>query len=155
VLFGVLQWGKRLNLGREWSWGYLWVPPHPREYAGGVIREWLCTKNVCGLSVSWNIYCVCLLPTRLSMVECFSIISWNVRGLNSPARWEAIRDMVQAHMPKMVCFQETKMETMNQQVAVETPGQSIDGYQVLPATGTRGASCWGGTYILWMHLICY
>jgi exonuclease III len=52
------------------------------------------------------------------MVECFSIISWNVRGLNSPARWEAIRDMVQAHMPKMVCLQETKMETMNQQVAV-------------------------------------
>jgi hypothetical protein len=43
------------------------------------------------------------------MAECFSILSWNVRGLNSPARREVVRDMVLMHRPNLVCLQETKL----------------------------------------------
>jgi DNA phosphorothioation-dependent restriction protein DptG len=70
--------------------------------------------------------------------ECFSILSWNVRGLNSSARRNVFRDMVLAHRPKMVCLQETKMETVSQQIAQETLDQMIDEFQFLPAQGIRG-----------------
>jgi hypothetical protein len=38
----------------------------------------------------------------------------------------------------MVCLQETKMETVSQQIAQETLDQMIDELQFLPAQGTRG-----------------
>jgi exonuclease III len=72
------------------------------------------------------------------MVEHFSILNWNVWGLNSPARREVIRDLVQTTNPKIVCLQETKVTTFTQQLFSETCGQRIDGYHFLLAVGTKG-----------------
>jgi exonuclease III len=43
------------------------------------------------------------------MSELLTIFNWNVRDLNSPARREAVHDMVQSTQPKLVCLQETKL----------------------------------------------
>jgi exonuclease III len=51
------------------------------------------------------------------MAESFNIFNWNVRGLNSPARRQAVRDMVHLNNPKLVYLQETKLEQITQQVA--------------------------------------
>jgi hypothetical protein len=72
------------------------------------------------------------------MSEQLSIFTWNVRGLNAPVRREAVRDMVQAVRPKLACLQETKLAVISPQIATEILGQRFDGFEYLPANGTRG-----------------
>jgi exonuclease III len=42
-----------------------------------------------------------------------NIIIWNVRGLNSHARWDVVRTMVVDEHPSFVCLQETKLHVLN------------------------------------------
>jgi exonuclease III len=51
--------------------------------------------------------CLCL-----SMADQFSIFNWNVRGFNSTAGREAIRDMVLSANPMLICLQETKLASI-------------------------------------------
>jgi exonuclease III len=64
---------------------------------------------------------------------------------NSPARREAVDDMVQSARPKLVCLQETKLAQISQQVAAETLGPGLDGFTYLPLNGTGG----GGIMCAW------
>jgi exonuclease III len=72
------------------------------------------------------------------MAENFSVISWNMRGLNMPARREAVRGMLSSSKPAVVCLQETKMALISVQTAREILGQRMDRFLCLPATGTTG-----------------
>lgn len=44
------------------------------------------------------------------------ILVWNVRGLNSVARRDAVRNLVAAPKVDVVCLQETKMDEVSRQV---------------------------------------
>jgi exonuclease III len=72
------------------------------------------------------------------MNQSLSVINWNVRGLNAPVRREAVRDMVQAARPLVVCLQETKLTIITPQMVAETFGSSFDAHAYLSAQGTRG-----------------
>lgn len=74
----------------------------------------------------------------------YSIMSWNVRGLNLPAKRVAVNEIAQAHKLAILSLQETKIETWSAAMAVEIGGSRLDGCVVLPATGTRG-----GAAIFW------
>jgi exonuclease III len=80
----------------------------------------------------------------------FTVLSWNVRGLNSPARREAVRGMVQAAQPMIVCQQETKLQQITSQTKSETLGPLLDGFQYLPACGTTGGILLGWNSE-WVH----
>jgi exonuclease III len=77
------------------------------------------------------------------MSEQLSMLSWNVRGLNSPARREATRPMILTARPWIVCLQEMKLSAISQQDAVQILGPHIDSFQFLPALGTRGGIMMG------------
>jgi exonuclease III len=72
------------------------------------------------------------------MGEYLTIFNWNVRGLNAPARSEAVRTMIQAACPNLVCLEETKLASVDDHIALDILGYSLDGYHFLPASGTRG-----------------
>jgi exonuclease III len=72
------------------------------------------------------------------MIEQLSIFNWNIRGLNSPARREAIRDLIQSATPKLVCLQERKLALITPQTATEVLGHQFNDFKYLPAMGTRG-----------------
>jgi hypothetical protein len=57
---------------------------------------------------------------------------------NAPARRQAIRDMVQASNPKLVCLQETKLAVVTPQLAADILGQRFNEHRFLPADGTKG-----------------
>jgi DNA phosphorothioation-dependent restriction protein DptG len=80
----------------------------------------------------------CCLYGVVIMADHLSILNWNVRGLNPPARREAVKDMLQSHKAKVACLQETKLASVCRQTALEFLGQALDGYQYLPAEGTKG-----------------
>ncbi|XP_073362379.1 uncharacterized protein [Aegilops tauschii subsp. strangulata] len=66
------------------------------------------------------------------------VLVWNVRGLNNPARRSAVRLFVQSLNVSLVCFQESKLALVNDVVVRETLGPAFDGFDFLPAEGTRG-----------------
>jgi exonuclease III len=68
----------------------------------------------------------------------FKTLVWNVRGLNNPARRNAISQVVQAACPSIVCFQETKMEVVTVEIVRHCLGNKFEKFFYLPAIGTRG-----------------
>lgn len=87
--------------------------------------------------------------TSLCSMDVSTILVWNVRGLNRKARRDAVRDLVAATRPEIVCLQETKVQDMSTRVLLSTLGADLDGHVVLPAVGTRG-----GVLIAWKSMAC-
>lgn len=74
----------------------------------------------------------------MSTNDC-AILSWNVRGLNSTARQQVVRNLVMDINCSCVCLQETKLEFFDQAIVNRVLGPSFaDNFCFPPATGTRG-----------------
>jgi exonuclease III len=46
----------------------------------------------------------------MSRQRSFNILVWNVRGINSQGKWDALRDKITESAASVVCLQETKRE---------------------------------------------
>nr|ABA99266.1 retrotransposon protein, putative, LINE subclass [Oryza sativa Japonica Group] len=67
------------------------------------------------------------------------IVSWNVRGLNAPAKREAVRNLLQQQNATLVCLQETKLQDVDKACIIETNGVNFqNNFFFLPAEGSRG-----------------
>lgn len=78
----------------------------------------------------------------------YKLLVWNVRGLNSQARRSAIFQVVTAANPAIICFEETKIETMTSDIVRQCLGNKLESFFYLPAVGTRG-----GILIAWDETI--
>ena len=72
------------------------------------------------------------------------IFSWNVRGLNMPAKRDAVCETAAAHRPAIMCLQETKIGIWSPALVKDVGGARLADCIVLPAIGTRG-----GIAVLW------
>ena len=72
------------------------------------------------------------------------LLNWNVRGLNSTARRETVRLLIQQAKPHIICLQETKLSQIDDLSAIEFLGQTLWSLEYLPANSTRG-----GIVIAW------
>lgn len=71
------------------------------------------------------------------IIQQFSLLSWNVRGLNSTAKQEDVKQMIQLHKP--MSLQETKMEQVTTHIVSAALGHEYaENFYFLPADGTRG-----------------
>jgi exonuclease III len=66
------------------------------------------------------------------------LLNWNVRGLNDPVKRSSVREFVSELHVNLVCFQETKLDVIDDFTVMQCLGPSFDGYAYLPALGTRG-----------------
>ena len=67
------------------------------------------------------------------------LLCWNVRGLNAPARRDAVRDLLRDYHATIVCLQETKLDHVDDSLIATMLGPSFTAnYHVLPAVGSRG-----------------
>jgi exonuclease III len=66
------------------------------------------------------------------------ILVWNVRGLNSSARQDAVRTLVEASRADIVCLQETKMADVTRRVLLSMLGTDFSCTLELRANGTSG-----------------
>lgn len=67
-----------------------------------------------------------------------SLVCWNVRGLNNPAKRKAVKEFLATTKINIVCLQETKMDVIDNFVVMQCLGPSFDGFAYLPAVETRG-----------------
>ena len=68
------------------------------------------------------------------------ILFWNVRGLNSVARRDAVCALIDAAKIDIICLQETKMVTISHQLILSMHGSDFDNnYICHPSVGaSRG-----------------
>jgi exonuclease III len=78
------------------------------------------------------------------MVDAFSIVSWNIRGLNSPTRCEVVHNLVLSARMTLHCLQERKMSIIDSTTATEILSPRLVGFQYLSTINT-----WGGILIGW------
>ncbi|XP_073355614.1 uncharacterized protein [Aegilops tauschii subsp. strangulata] len=72
------------------------------------------------------------------------LVCWNVRGLNSPAKRDALRELADSMKVAIWCILETKLERVDQYVILQCLGPIYDGFVYLPASSTRG-----GIFVAW------
>jgi exonuclease III len=66
------------------------------------------------------------------------LLMWKVRGLNSSARQDSVRTLIDSSGIDMVCLQETKMSCVRRGVLLSSLGSEFANYVELPATGASG-----------------
>jgi endonuclease/exonuclease/phosphatase family metal-dependent hydrolase len=72
-------------------------------------------------------------------IQNFKLMSWNLRGINNPAKQEDVRQVIAAYRPDLVCLQETKMQSINVATVRSTLGADLENnFLFLPAMGSRG-----------------
>jgi exonuclease III len=76
------------------------------------------------------------------------ILIWNVRGLNSAARQDSVRTIVDASRADIVCIQETKLSVMTNRVLLSALGSDFSEFFVVPAAGASG-----GILVAWRRHI--
>jgi exonuclease III len=79
-----------------------------------------------------------------------NLLCWNVWGLNSRARQDAVRNLVDSSRADIVCLQETKMADLSRGVILSSLGSDFDMVVTLLAVGSAG-----GVLIAWRHHIGY
>lgn len=69
---------------------------------------------------------------------CFSIVSWNVRGLGRQDKCDAIRDTLSVYHPHVACLQETKLDTICDRNSKSFLPSYLNAFAYVPADGSRG-----------------
>lgn len=79
----------------------------------------------------------------------FSLLGWNVRGLNNLDKLALVREAVLSSGVLVVCFQESKLSVVDASIIVDLCGSDFDGFAVVPADETRGVIiAWKGEMFL-------
>jgi mannosylglycoprotein endo-beta-mannosidase len=83
------------------------------------------------------------------------VLSWNPRGLNDPAKRNAVREFVESIHANIICLQETRLNVIDRFLVMQILGPSFDGFSYLPAIETRGGilSAWDSSAIQISHLV--
>lgn len=74
----------------------------------------------------------------------FHLCSWNVRGLNDPAKRCAVRAVVSKLHNAVVCLQESKVSHVSRSFLSSFGGSMLDKCVFLEATGASGVLLLGG-----------
>lgn len=77
-------------------------------------------------------------------VKNWKVLSWNVRGINSEKKWNAIRDRVTESSCDILCLQETKRVHFDVMYIRQFCPSVFDSFVFLPSVGASG-----GSIIIW------
>ena len=73
------------------------------------------------------------------------LLSWNVRELNNPQKREVCKNLLKEWKCDIVCFQETKLSSLNFFVVRSLWGSPFLDWVVLDAVNTARGCYWFGT----------
>ncbi|XP_073354886.1 uncharacterized protein [Aegilops tauschii subsp. strangulata] len=78
-----------------------------------------------------------------------TLICWNVRGLNNPAKRKAVKEYIDTVKSSLVCLQETKLDVIDKYTIMQCLGPSFDGFAYVPSEETRGGIllAWDSTMV--------
>lgn len=71
---------------------------------------------------------------------------WNVRGINSQRKWDAIRNKINECSASIVCLQETKRDFFYSDYIKKFYLRSLDMFEFFPSVGASGGLLWFGIH---------
>ncbi|KAG2577120.1 hypothetical protein PVAP13_6NG087545, partial [Panicum virgatum] len=74
----------------------------------------------------------------------WNILCWNVRGINSQAKWDALRNKIDESSCAIMCIQETKRDSFDASYIRNFAPRRLDNFDFIPSIGSSG-----GMLILW------
>lgn len=78
----------------------------------------------------------------------WSILNWNIRGLNDPKKWAAIHNKIEESQCSIICIQETKREAIDSSYLRNSCPKRLNKFEILPSVGASG-----GLLIAWNEQI--
>lgn len=78
----------------------------------------------------------------------WNVLTWNVRGINSNWKWDAVKDKISQSSCDIVCLQETKKETFDLAFLKNICPANFNCFEYLPSVGASG-----GILIAWKGLL--
>ena len=74
----------------------------------------------------------------------WNILCWNIRGINSSDKWDAIRNKIEESNCSVICLQETKRENFDISFIRNFAPRRFDCFDFIPSVGASG-----GLLVLW------
>lgn len=81
-------------------------------------------------------------------VRKWNLLCWNIRGINSDKKWNAIRDRAVENNYDVICVQETKRSVFDRSFIHQFCPSCFDKFEYLPSNGASG-----GTIIVWKSFV--
>jgi exonuclease III len=75
------------------------------------------------------------------------ILVWNIRGINSKKKWDAIRNKIEESASQIICLQETKRESFDSFYIKKFCMRHLDQFAYAPSVGASGGiiTIWNGS----------
>lgn len=110
----------------------------------------ICMMSVCACLVlhpSVEDACSSFSKIVYQMNRSWSILCWNVRGINSADKWLAIRNKIEESNCEIFCFQETKKEIFDSAFIRNFAPRRFDKFIFAPSAGASGGIlvAWNGS----------
>jgi exonuclease III len=68
----------------------------------------------------------------------WKVLCWNVRGINSQMKWDAVKDKIRESQCDIIFLQETKRETFDKQYLRNFYPPNFDAFEFVPSVGASG-----------------
>jgi exonuclease III len=78
----------------------------------------------------------------------WKVLTWNVRGINSEWKWNAVKNKLTESNCGIACLQETKKEVIDANFIKRICPPSLDCFDYLPSVGASG-----GILVIWKSAI--
>lgn len=75
----------------------------------------------------------------------WNILFWNIRGINSEAKWDALRSKIDESACSIICLQETKKESFDSLYLRKFAPRRFDKFDYIPSVGASG-----GILVAWI-----
>ena len=77
----------------------------------------------------------------------WNILNWNIRGINDPNKWLALKNKIVECNADIICIQETKRELFDARYLKNFYPRRINQFEFLPSVGASGGLliAWNGS----------
>lgn len=84
----------------------------------------------------------------MALLQNWSILCWNVRGLNAPEKHIALSNAIASSGCSIICLQETKMQVIDLALIKKIYPRHFDKFAYIPSIGASG-----GILTIWNSLL--
>lgn len=84
---------------------------------------------------------------NIHQVRSWNILCWNIRGMNSEDKWDALKQCIDDSKCQVICLQETKRESIDINFLKKVVPKRFNCFQIIPSMGASSGS------MMWKYFV--